>query len=313
MGPVRAALIVACVLANGRAVRAQSPRFEVVSIKSCKDDPGRGNPGRDPFKSSPGRMRFDCVPLTSLIRSAYLMFPDGKPWRRSPRTGLPMYPVPYWQMQQPINGKAKWITSDRFTIDAKAEGPATAEMMRGPMLRGVLEDRFKLKTHWETREVPVYELTVAKGGLKLPAAKDGACIPQTPDMVPPAPLGRGQAPTLFCGGFHVPLSGKGSGLYAESLTMADLCSRFALTLERDVIDKTGLPGMYDVHLELTFADILPRPPAPVESGEPGTAPVAADPVGALTGALRKVGLNLQPAKGRGEFLVIDQAQRPTEN
>ena len=52
--------------------------------------------------------------------------------------------------------------------------------MRGPMLRAVLEDRFRLKVHWEAREVPVYELTVAKSGAKLRAAKEGDCVPQTP-------------------------------------------------------------------------------------------------------------------------------------
>lgn len=311
MRRVRAALIVSCLLAGGGAIQAQAPpRFEVVSIKTCKDE--RMDRNGNGFTSSPGRMRFGCTTLDTLIRNAYLMFPDGKPWRRSPRTGLPLYPVPYWQMQQPIHGNAKWINAERFTIDAKAEGPAIAEMMRGPMLRAILEDRFKLKIHRETREVPVYELTVAKGGPKLQAAKDGACTPQTPGMTPPAARERGKGPTLLCGGFHVSVDGKGSGLYAESVTMADLCFRFALSLERDVIDKTGISGMYDVHLELTLAD-LPIGPRTVAPSEPGAEPSATDPVGSVTAALRKLGLVLQPAKGLGEFLVIDRVELPTVN
>ena len=71
--------------------------------------------------------------------------------------------------------------------------------------------------------------------------------------------------------------------------------------------------MYDVHLELTFADIFPRPPAAAPPSDPGAASMASDPVGSITSALRKLGLVLRPAKGPGRFLVIDQALRPTEN
>ncbi|SPE29367.1 exported hypothetical protein [Candidatus Sulfopaludibacter sp. SbA3] len=301
----------ALILSHLPAIGQPLPRFEVVSIKTCKDDPWKTNPGGNAIPSSPGRIRFDCLTLPTLIRNAYLMYPDGKPWPRS-FIGQPAYPEPYWQMQQPINGKEKWIAGDRFIIDAKAEGPATTEMMRGPMLRAILEDRFKLKIHWETREVPVYELTVAKGGAKLQPAKEGACIPQTPDMKPPASREWGKGPTILCGGFHVPLSGQGSGMYSESVTMGDLCFRFGLTLERDVIDKTGLPGRYDIRLELTLADLRLGPMTAAPS-DPGAAPAATDPTGAIASALRKVGLLLQPAKGRGQFLVIDHVQRPSGN
>ena len=62
-------------------------------------------------------------------------------------------------------------------LDAKAEGNPPQEVMRGPMLRALLEDRFKLKVHREIRQVPVYELTVAKGGPKLKRFEEGRCIP----------------------------------------------------------------------------------------------------------------------------------------
>jgi uncharacterized protein (TIGR03435 family) len=303
MRAMRMALVWGALLSAGYA--QAPPRFEVVSIKSCKDDAKRANPGRDSYPWSPGRIRFDCLPLATLIRNAYLMYPDGKPWPRS-FTGQPTYPEPYWQMQQPVNGKDKWIAGERYIIDAKAEGPAIPEMMRGPMLRTVLEDRFRLKIHWETREVPVYELTVAKTGAKLQPAKEGACVPQTPGMKPPLRADRGKGPTILCGGFHVSLTGRGSGLYTEGVTMGDLCQRFALSLERDVVDKTGLTGRYDVHLELTFAD-LNVGTMPAGAGEP------TDPAGSIAAALHKVGLMLQPAKGAGQFLVIDRAQRPAVN
>lgn len=77
------------------------------------------------------------------------------------------YGVKRWQ----ISGAPGWFDTDRFDISAKAEGdPGREEMLR--MFQALLEDRFKLKVHRETKEGPVYELTVAKGGAKLQDAKD---------------------------------------------------------------------------------------------------------------------------------------------
>ena len=82
------------------------------------------------------------------------------------------------QFGQPIKRSPAWLRSDRYTIDARAAGPESIAMMRGPMMQALLEDRFKLKIHREDREVPVYELTLAKGRSKLRRAKEGSCIPQ---------------------------------------------------------------------------------------------------------------------------------------
>jgi len=97
----------------------------------------------------------------------------------------------------PIDGGTAWIHSERHSINAKAESKATPEMMQGPMLQALLEDRLKLKIHRETREIPVYALAVAKGGLKLEQFKEGSCTPRPPiDLTkPPAP-----PPTLPSGG-----------------------------------------------------------------------------------------------------------------
>jgi uncharacterized protein (TIGR03435 family) len=73
----------------------------------------------------------------------------------------------------PISGGPAWLRTDTYDIEAKAEGSPTTRVMEGPMLQALLEDRFKLKLRFQTREIPVYELTVAKSGIKLQPLKDG--------------------------------------------------------------------------------------------------------------------------------------------
>jgi uncharacterized protein (TIGR03435 family) len=67
------------------------------------------------------------------------------------------------------------MSPDRYSIEARAETPQSIAMMRGPMMQRLLEDRFHLKTHRETREVPVYIMTVSKDGPKLQPTRQGGC------------------------------------------------------------------------------------------------------------------------------------------
>jgi uncharacterized protein (TIGR03435 family) len=98
-----------------------------------------------------------------LIQAAYVIFANGHAMTNPSHI--------------PISGGPEWINSDRYTIDAKPEDPQTLEMMNGPMLQALLEERFRLKVHREVREVPVYSLTEAKTGLKLKPFKEGSCTP----------------------------------------------------------------------------------------------------------------------------------------
>lgn len=78
-----------------------------------------------------------------------------------------------------IQGGPSWMSSDLYRIDAKAEGNPSQAMMLGPMFQMLLEDRFKMKFHIESKEAPVYVLTVGKGGPKLQAAKEGGAFIST--------------------------------------------------------------------------------------------------------------------------------------
>jgi uncharacterized protein (TIGR03435 family) len=301
---------VAAPLLRAQTPAAEAPKWEVVSVKPCAPSNGsgrgrNGGPGGGPPTSfSPDRMTLNCQTVMQLIRDAYVVYADG----------LHFFPLAY----VPIEGAPAWINSERYSIEAKAEGTASRIMMQGPMLQALLEDRFKLKIHRETREVPVYALTVAKGGPKIRPHEDGSCIPLLDTDNRPLP---GQP-------FPTPPPGKryckyGGGLFGpdavnivfdfEGVTIDDMCRNFLNgrngELERPVIDKTGLAGKFDIHLEFApseatrqqFAEITGTP-----MGEP-TAPSI------FTAVQEQLGLRLEPTKGPGEFLVIDSVERPSPN
>jgi uncharacterized protein (TIGR03435 family) len=264
-------------------------KFEVASIKPCKADVvpegGRRGGGRENF--SPGRLNLECHTVKGLIQMAYVLFADG---RVHPR------------MVVPVEGGPGWINTELYTIDAKAEGTPSHGVMHGPMLQALLEERFQLKVHRETREISVYALTVAKGGLKLKPFQEGSCTPIDFDayfaQFPPPPLPEPPQGQRYC-----TTRGTSKGLNnlveAEGMSL-DLFTRDYLgRLDRPVINRTGLAGLFDFRLEF----------APDET-------VSDDPAGApsiFTALQQQLGLKLEAAKGPGEFLVIDRVERPSGN
>jgi hypothetical protein len=170
------------------AIRAQSPspqsapgpfpKFEVVSIKPCKPGvtKGRGPDGPPVYGagSSPGRLRIGCgiladIDNTGMIQVAYDRYARG-------------YLSSFRMI--PIEGGPDWMHSERFDIDATSDGQPSILMMQGPMMQAVLEDRFQLKIHRETRQGPVYELALGKGSPKLKPLQEGSCIPVAIEAVP---------------------------------------------------------------------------------------------------------------------------------
>ena len=109
-----------------------------------------------------------CGKVEGLIQDAYIRFADGE--RINPHF-----------FYEALTGGPGWIRNDRYDIEAKPEGTPSREMMSGPMMQALLEDRFKLKIHREVKEVPVYDLVIAKGGPKVPKVDERAAplIPQS--------------------------------------------------------------------------------------------------------------------------------------
>ena len=184
-------------------------RFEVASIK-----PNSGA-SRTVFIAapSPGTFRAENVWLRFLIQIAW----DVRNYQ--------------------VVGGPGWAGSDRYDINAKAEGRLNFDQMK-PMMKALLEDRFHLKLHAETRELPVYAL-VSTRNMKLQETKDGSCTAPHPN----SPESPGQLPV--CGNIGMsPHSVDGTGI-----SMAQLAATLSSVLQRTVLDETGLKGSFDVHME----------------------------------------------------------------
>jgi uncharacterized protein (TIGR03435 family) len=191
-----------------------------------------------------------------------------------------------------LEGGPAWIDSARYQIAAKPEGSATKAIMNGPMLQSLLEERFHLKFHRETREVTAYALTVAKNGLKLRPADGTSCTPRDPDpSLPP-----GEKP--WCGLIRSRRSAQGVTMDLPGATMAQFAHALWIPGDRRVIDRTGISEKFDVHLEYA-------------TGEASASDDAALP--SIFSELGRLGLKLEPTKGAREFMVIDHIEKPSEN
>jgi bla regulator protein blaR1 len=288
---------------NAPAIRAQAQssapsaavapaKFEVASIKPSADCGGHPL-GRPPNARSPGRLSA-CAPVEDLIHWSYVVYADGLRARRI--LGGPA-----------VSGGPAWIHSDLYQIDAKAEGPASEGMMSGPMMQALLEDRFKLKIRRESREVPVYALTVARSGPKLQPFHEGSCTPvDFAKGLPPSP-GQKSCSAVIAGG------GPNLTLKAQAASLDYFSKLLSLAVDRPVIDKTGITGLFDFHLVFAKDEVTPRFLPGGDMAGPRTEP-SDDPAGpTIFTAIQQFGLKLEPAKGPLDFLVIDRVDRPTEN
>jgi uncharacterized protein (TIGR03435 family) len=278
-------LVIAVITA---AFAAQTPKFEVASIKPCKTyvppdvRSGGGN-------SSPGRLNVECQTAKGLIQGAYVAFANGHSV------------TPGYVRHVAIEGGPSWLDSDRFEINARAEGGASHVMMAGPMMQTLLEDRFNLKIHLETREVPAYALAVAKGGPKLKPFREGSCTPIPLDLI----ISTFPPPDIPPNDHYCRTGGATKGgiqaIDAPATTLDDFARmHLAILAGRPVINKTGIPGRFDFHLE--FAPDETPPP-----GEPPAGPTI------FTALEEQLGLKLESTRGPGEFLVIDSISKPSQN
>ena len=185
---------------------------------------------------------------------------------------------------------------DRFEINAKADGRFSQAMLNGPMLQALLEDRFKLKLHRESRVVSVYALTVARRGPKLQPFKEGSCtiLDLENPSPPPAP---GEKPAIACGTISGRRNGTKQVMDVHGMSL-DEFSKFGMGLfGYPVINRTGIAGKFDWHLEFV----------PSNAGDELAGPSI------FTAMREQLGLKLVPAKGPVDVLLIDHVERPSEN
>ncbi|MDP9039543.1 MAG: TIGR03435 family protein [Acidobacteriota bacterium] len=282
-------LVTALLNLDAQTESTANQKFEVASVRLCQN--GQSPSGGDP---NPGRLHLACVTTANLIRLAYLVFPTGQP-------NAPVSPNAF---QMPISGAPSWLDSDRYAIDATVEQRVNTEMMKGPMMQALLEERFGLKLHKETKVIPAFELKVGKKGTKLQPAKEGACVVYDRNNPPSAPSA-GQPAPIICGVIRESARG---GFDILGATMPDLCRQLSAYVDRDIVDKTGITGAFDVHLDLLPADLGYGGATP----DPSSASTP-DDGGAIAAAVKKLGLKMSNAKQSAQFLVIDHVERPSEN
>ena len=221
-------------LAFTPALAAQTPVFEVASIKPHKPDPT----GSGGLSAQHGRLNFINVTVKNLITSAYELH-DFQ-----------------------VSGGPAWIDSERYDLVAKAENDAGGKEL-WMMVRPLLAERFKLAVHQETREMQVYALVVAKGGPKLQAVENGN------------------------GGLTSRL-GQVSATAVPVSRLADFLAGPRLQLGHPVVDRTGLSGSFTFTLQWTPDDLF-------------------------SALQEQLGLKLEASKGMVNVIVVDHAEKPSEN
>jgi uncharacterized protein (TIGR03435 family) len=283
-GTIAAAMLLAVTALAVWGQPAPRPKFEVASVKPSQESRFMT------VRPLPGRLTANA-PVRLLMQNAYEV-----------------------QAFQILDGPA-WINSEYYDIDAKTDGNVS-RAQTFLMLQSLLEDRFGLKIHRETRDLPVYSLVAAKGGSKLPSWKEGSCVESAPDGLLQSASGRvpppgGGPPALApCGGLRVMLDVSGAKMLGGKIAMAEFARTLSMTLGRTVIDKTGLTGLYDVKLDFVPDEAtaaLPPPPP-----DAATALDARNP-SILTALQEQLGLRLESTKDPVEVLVVDHVARPATN
>ena len=252
-------------------VQAQpsAPRFEVASIKV-----NTSNDGVVVDQTQKGRFHARGFTLAALIRSAYRV------------------------QEFQVVGGPDWMNTDRFDVeatyleDAASGGPSRVDLM----LRALLAERFKLAVHNETRERPVYALVLAR-----PDRRFGPQL-QKSSIDCPTAKGRDGCGSSVGPGF-IRSSGRTMAQFAQSLSQL---TNTGSSLNRLILDRTGLDGPYDLTLRFTPENI---PPVSV----PGFPPVDPNGPSIFTALQEQLGLKLESSKGMVDVLIVDTATRPTTN
>jgi uncharacterized protein (TIGR03435 family) len=269
-----------------------SPKFEVASVR-----PNTSGDNKQSVRTYPGgRYEAINIPPRLLIINSY---------------GL---------QEQQMVGAPDWIASEQFDIVAKAEGDIGPAVNRDGspsrlqlMIRALLEERFKLKVHREPKEVPIYELVLARPDGRLgrelkPSTVDCAALKAAKPGGGPLPERPKPGERPQCG------ARVGFGeLIAGGQPLLELVSLLAGTVGRSVVDKTGLTGTYDIYLRWTPDRVLQRG-AGAASNEPiRVNGVEIDPNGPsiFTALQEQLGLKLEAERGTVEALVIDHIERPS--
>jgi uncharacterized protein (TIGR03435 family) len=171
------------------------------------------------------------------------------------------------------------IDSLRFDVQAKIVADRdtlhkVSDSQRRAMLQLVLTERFHLKAHIESKSLPVYDLVLLKGGPRFKPSANQSSDDQSTNV-------------------------HNTSLKASNMPIAVFCKTLSHQTQRTVIDKTGLPGLYDIELKWSRDDATDLP--------------ADAPPTFFTALQEQLGLKLQPSKGPVDTLVVDHVEMPSDN
>jgi uncharacterized protein (TIGR03435 family) len=238
---------------------SERPKFEVASVKLASE------PHPMAVRPMPGGRLVASAPLKLLIMNAYNL------------------------QRSEIIGGPEWVNDDRYDIEAKAADNASRSRLM-LMLQSLLEDRFQMRIHHETRDTPLYALVVDKKGSKLVPTKITDC-PDASTATPPT------APP--CGQVRISPSASDVRMEGDRVPVSDFAQRLAVLMNEPLLDRTNLTGEFDIRLR--FVNEVPGTPS--------------DTLGPtiFTALQDQLGLKLESTRGPVEFLVIDHVERPSAN
>jgi len=239
-----------------------------------------------PNKSSDGMMRFGDhgdrysatnIPLDMLLQYAYNL--------KTPNQ---------------ISGLPGWADSARFDIEAKMDEAASATLKNLPreeaneqrrqMMQGLLSDRFQLKVHRATKELPTYALVIAKGGFKLKEADPNNTYPNGIKL----PDGTSRPGMMQF---------RNGQLTAQAIPISRLVDNLSVNVDRIVVDKTSLSGKYDMTLRWSSDEVA----SAQQDSTPNSTPSI------FTALQEQLGLKLESTKGPVDTIVVDHVAMPSEN
>lgn len=289
---------------DAQPASAKPPEFDVASVRQNKS--GLPPSGDQPFANIPigpgdvytpngGFFSAKNLPVISYIAFAWKLGAS--------------------QLQYLITQLPGWVMSDRFDIQARADGDPGKDQMR-LMMRSLLADRFKLALHKETREIPVSAFVLIKPGttgpqLRLHPAGDSSCTrTNDPTVPPPTSVATiaGGFPAICGGIFGMPTDVPGhQRIAARDITMEFLARSLpANETNRPIIDHTGLTGTVDFVLEWLPTRTGPAPPDaqpdPDQSGPSFQEALA-----------KQLGIKLESQKAPMDVLVLDHIEHLVEN
>jgi uncharacterized protein (TIGR03435 family) len=261
------------VLGQDTAAASKSLAYDVVSIR-----PNKSGSGMMRIQMGADRYSATGLSMKSLIQYAYNV-----------------------KLTDQISGVPGSMDGARFDVEAKMDEESIAALKKLPteqgneqrrlMMQTMLEDRFKLKVHHESKELPMYALVVAKSGFKLKEADSNNTYPngiKGPDGVSHAGM----------------MMIRNGTLTAQAVPMSNLVVNLSGQVHRIVEDKTGLTGKYDISLQWS--------PDEMPSGQDATATANSGP-SIFTALQEQLGLKLESTKGPVDTVVVDHVEMPSEN